>query len=291
MRKKLLISFPGNEVLGNKLLESGHFEKAAFELRSFPDAETYFRISSDVKNKAVSILCSLDKPNEKAMPLFFIAQTLKQLGASSVELIAPYLAYMRQDELFHPGESVAARHFGTFLTGCFDRLITIDPHLHRIKDMKEIFPFQSTVLHSASLIAAWIAEHVPDSVLIGPDGESKQWVEEVASVAGCPFVIATKHRLGDRKVEVSLPLMDGFQDKIPVLVDDIISTGHTMMEIIKCLRGKNMPAAVCIGIHSVFTPGAFEELTATGSRILTCNTIEHVSNKIDISSALLEAVE
>lgn len=287
MKPKVLLIYPGNERLGESIVSRGGYEKGEFVLRSFPDGETYFRFLTEVKGKEVYILCSLDRPNEKMMPLFLMARMAREQGASGVKLIAPYLAYMRQDKVFKPGESIIAKHFAAFLASCFDSLITVDPHLHRIRSLTKIYPVPVQAVHSASLVASWISQYIPRAFLIGPDAESKQWVSQVAKESGCTYIVAKKQRMGDRQVNVALPDLSVYRALTPVLIDDIISTGNTMKEIIRQLKEVGMPAPICIGVHAVFAGQAYEELLVAGvAEIITCNTIAHPSNRIDISGYL-----
>ena len=141
------------------------------------------------------------------------------MGAASVCLVAPYLAYMRQDTRFNPGEAVTSEYFARLLSGAIDRLITIDPHLHRRNSMQEIYSVPCDVLHAAGVISAWIRENIPQALLIGPDSESEQWVSEVARNAGAPSIVLEKIRHGDRDVEVSVI------DVLTLNQDGVLSTG------------------------------------------------------------------
>lgn len=290
--KTVLFYFPGNEPMATSLLRDPEFEKGEMELRGFPDGESYVRILSAVEGKRTVVLCTLDRPDNKLLPLYFVVSTLRELGAARVELLAPYLAYMRQDKRFYSGEAITADAFATLLSGFADRLITVDPHLHRHHDLTEIYSIPTHVAHASDLISEWIKINVTRPVLIGPDEESLQWVEAVATKAGAPFEVLAKVRSGDRDVDVSLPHMDRYRDYTPVLVDDIISTAHTMIETIGHLKSLQMKPVICIGVHAVFAGEAYNELRASGAgRIITCNTISHVSNKIDLSPLLLKALK
>jgi ribose-phosphate pyrophosphokinase len=113
-------------------------------------------------------------------------------------------------------------------------------------------------------------------------------VSEVAKNANAPYVILTKVRHGDSDVEVSIPHLEKYKDYVPVLVDDIISTGRTMIETISHLKNAGMKPPICIGVHAVFAKNAFEEIKKAGAQeIITCNTILHESNRIDISDLLI----
>ncbi|MBL1148489.1 MAG: ribose-phosphate pyrophosphokinase [Pseudomonadota bacterium] len=283
----LLFAYPKNEEHAVALVKETGYELGAVKIHHFPDGETLVRLETDVKDKDVILFCSLDHPDSKAMTLMFIAQTAKELGAKSVGLIAPYLGYMRQDKRFNEGEAITSNIFAAFLSRHFDSLITVDPHLHRHKTMKEIYTIPAQVIHAADAIAGWIKGNVEKPVLIGPDEESEQWVSDVAARADVPYTVLTKTRRGDKEVEVSVPDVDQYKAHTPVLVDDIISTAHTMIATVIHLKRAGMNPPVCIGVHAVFSGGGYEALQKAGTaKIVTCNTIPHPSNAIDLSSLL-----
>lgn len=258
---------------------------AEFELHTYPDGESLIRIHTPVKDTEVVIICSLNEPNLKIIPLIFAAQTARDLGANTVGLIAPYLSYMRQDKIFHPGEGLTSKYFASVISAHFDWLQTVDPHLHRWHDLNQIYSIPAQTLHATRPVADWIKAEVKNPVLIGPDAESKQSVSEVAQAIGAPYLVFNKTRHGDREVEMSLPEVSAFKHHTPVLLDDIISSGMTMIEAVQALQANGLPRAVCIGVHALFAENAYERLSASWvQRVVTCNTIKHPSNAIDISS-------
>ncbi len=271
----------------NNLVRSLGARAGELELRHFPDGESYVRVLSECAGQDVVILCSLYQPNSRVLPLLLVANTLRDLGVRRVGLIAPYLAYMRQDIRFNPGEGITSRYFAALLSDHFDWLVTVDPHLHRYDHLSEIYTIPTRVAPSAPVLAQRIRSTVKRPLLIGPDSESEQWVKEVAALAEAPYLILHKTRTGDRNVEVSIPNVERYADHSPVLIDDIVSTGHTFMETIKHLRAVGMKKPVCIAVHGVFAEGALEGLVATGaSEVISCNTIVHPSNAMDVSDIL-----
>jgi ribose-phosphate pyrophosphokinase len=233
----------------------------------------------------------LHDPDSKIPALLFAASTARELGAARVGLVAPYLAYMRQDKRFTEGESVTSLHFAKLISRYVDWLVTVDPHLHRRTSLDDIYSVPSIVVHAAPLLAQWIRANVDSPVLIGPDSESEQWVSEVAREANAPWLVLEKIRRGDRDVSVSIPDPGALRDRTPVLVDDIISTARTMMAAAHHLAGRGLAPPVCVGVHAVFAGTAYADLAAAGvARVVTCNTIAHESNAIDVSGPLAEAV-
>jgi len=282
----ILFTFPEQAALGKSLCTAS-IESGSFEWRQFPDGETYLRVLSDVQGKPAFILCSLNQPDDKALPQMFLAHTLKELGATKVTLIAPYLGYMRQDKRFHDGEAITSTIFASLLSPMIDAIITIDPHLHRHARLEEIYSCACTVLSAAPLMAQWIAANVPNPLIVGPDMESEQWVKSVAATAHAPYVILSKTRHGDKDVTISMPDLAEHRGRTPVLVDDIISTAGTMIKTIGLLREQGFQNTFCVATHAVFAEGAYEKLQQAGAqKIVTANTITHSSNGIDVAALL-----
>ncbi|MFU8802788.1 MAG: ribose-phosphate pyrophosphokinase [Bradymonadaceae bacterium] len=289
--KPLVFALPGNETFADDLSALVDGERGELTLRHFPDGETYVRVKEEVGDRRVIIVCTLHRPDDKVLPLFFLAETLRELGAAQVGLVAPYLAYMRQDRRFEPGEGVTSRYFGQMVSSHVDWLVTVDPHLHRLESLGEVYSVPTKVVHAAPVVAEWIAHNIEKPVLIGPDAESEQWVADVALHAGAPHIVLEKVRRGDRDVEVSIPDVVRWREYTPVLVDDIISTARTMIETLGHLDRADMRAAVCIGVHGVFAEGAYEELLEAGAlRVVTSDTIVHPSNAITVISGIATAI-
>jgi ribose-phosphate pyrophosphokinase len=283
----LFLPLPGNEAQARTLADLSGGELGSVTVQRFPDGETYVRVATAVENREIALVSSLHRPDDKLLPLIFVAETARELGAVSIGLVAPYLAYLRQDRRFQEGEGVTSRYFARLLSESFDWLVTIDPHLHRLPSLGAVYAIPSRVLHAAPYVSAWIKENVPEALLVGPDSESAQWVEAVAQAAGAPFVILEKVRRGDRDVEVSVPQVGRWRDRTPVLVDDIISTGRTMIETVGHLRRAGLRAPVCIGVHAVFAEHSYQDLLAAGTAsVVTCNSITHPSNRIDVMPLL-----
>ena len=286
--KNIIFALPGNEQLTEKLAKQLNAEIGETNIRQFPDGETYVQIKSDVKDKKVILVCTLHQPDDKLLPLYFLSKTAIDLGAKCTCLIAPYLAYMRQDRRFNPGEAITSEYFGSLISQFAETLVTVDPHLHRRSSLSEVYGIPSEVVHAANHISDWIKNNVENPILVGPDSESEQWVSVVAKNAGAPFMVLEKIRHGDKDVEVSVPDVENYKNHIPVLVDDIISSARTMIETVQHLKKAGMKAPICIGVHPVFGGNAYQELKDAGTAdIISCNTIPHPSNKIDISDILV----
>ena len=293
--RPMMLAMPGSEGFAAELFGPLGCDRGSVNIHHFPDGETLVQIDNEVRGRDLVLVAQLDRPDDKFLALYFTASTARELGARRIGLVVPYLPYMRQDARFHPGEGVTSVHFARLLSQCCDWLVTVDPHLHRHHDLATLYAAPATVVHAAPAISRWISENVERPLLVGPDGESDQWVAEVAGAVACPYTVLDKQRHGDRDVEVALRMPSAVEDwknRTPVLVDDIVSTAHTMIVAAALVRESGMPAPVCVAVHALFCGKAAEELRAAGvARICSCNTVVHDSNAISVSLLLVSAIE
>lgn len=265
-------------------------EIGAIATREFPDGESYLRVVSQVKNRRCVVICDLSHPNQKYLPLIFLLETMRELGAASVGLIAPYLSYMRQDRRFVEGEAITSKIFAADISRHIDWLVTVDPHLHRYHSLDEIYSVPSRVVQGAPALAEWLKTRT-NLLLVGPDAESEQWVSGIAGYSGHPFVIGAKQRLGDRRVEVTLPDISEYSSHTAVIIDDVISSGQTILQCIETLKKAGIHSIQCVAVHGIFADGVDADLMSAGlESLVTSNTIGHRSNAIDIAPLLIDPI-
>lgn len=288
----LVLALAGSEALGRRVSELAGMPVGAVASRRFPDDETYLRIDADCGGRSVVLVSTLDAPDRKLLPLVFLADAARAQGAVRVGLVAPYLAYMRQDQQFRPGEAVTSRTFAGLLSHYIDWLVTVDPHLHRYRALGEIYSVPARVVQAAPALANWIAAHVDRPLVVGPDEESAQWVTDVASRAGAPFVVMRKTRRSDRDVEITAPDVAAWRAHTPVVLDDVMSSGRTMIESVKQLVAAGLRPPVCLAVHGLFSPPDEQALRDAGAAtIITTNTVPHATAQIDVVPLLIPAIQ
>lgn len=287
----ILIPFTGMAPLAEEIAEYLGVESRPVDWHHFPDGESLVTLPEGLSGADVAFVATLRDPDRLALPLRFAAVTARELGARRVGLVAPYLGYMRQDRRFRTGQSVSARLFADFLGESFDWLVTVDPHLHRIARLEDVFPVPAIRVATAPLIVDWIRKNVPDAVLLGPDSESQQWVGEVARLADRPYEVLAKRRIGDRAVEISVPESTALHRGTPVILDDIASSGRTMVRAIERLLAAGTRRPLCLIIHGIFAGRAFEDLAAAGAqRVVTTDTVPHPTNEIGTAGVIARAI-
>jgi ribose-phosphate pyrophosphokinase len=290
----MIVTSCGNSVtLAHKVATSLKIKFSPLTISSFPDGDIYLKFNTRLKGKTLIIINSFQPDSDTALFRCVVAaQTAKQLGAKKVILVAPYLAYMRQDTMFNYGESITSRIMANLLNQSIDVLITIDSHLHRYTSLKEIFKVPAKNLTANEVIGEYVQKKIKNPVIIGPDAESYQWAEVVASIAGCESSVFQKTRHSSRHVTEKMIKKIDMVGKNVVIVDDIISTGHTICEAAKKAMRSGAKSVTAIGVHGLLVEGAVAKMRKAGvSKVITTNCIEHETNKIDVASVLVDELK
>ncbi|MDE2418848.1 MAG: ribose-phosphate diphosphokinase [Burkholderiales bacterium] len=286
----LLLHFEEDQASAARIAQAAGMATACLERHRFPDGELKLRLPPALPRRVV-LLRTLDHPNEKLVELLLVARTARQLGAQHLTLVAPYLAYMRQDIAFHPGEVISQRVVGSFLAGLFDAVITVDPHLHRVATLQEAVPVPHTVvLSGAPLLSDWIAAHVQAPLLVGPDEESAQWIAQAAARHNFDFAVCHKIRHGDRHVEVTLPDIK-VAGRSVVLLDDVASSGHTLAEAARLLLAAGAASVDVAVTHALFADNAVQLIQTAGvGKVWSTDCIPHTTNAVSMAAAIADAL-
>lgn len=254
----------------------------------FPDGESLVRVASPAAEEAV-LVQSFNDPDAKLMPALLAADALRRAGARRVTLVAPYLAYMRQDKVFRPGEPVSQRVICDCLGRAFDRVLTVEAHLHRTHRLSDVMPGRARSLSAAPAIARWLARRGAGAIAVGPDEESEPWIRAVARAAGVGWAVGAKRRLSDRSVRVNFARLP--RCARAVVIDDIASSGATIAAAVRALRERGMRMVDAAVVHAIFAPGALGAIRRAGARaVVSCDTIAHPTNAIRCASLVAAAL-
>jgi ribose-phosphate pyrophosphokinase len=285
-----LLYFEEDEAIAIETAAEADLRPLPVRRHRFPDGELRLQLPTDLPARVV-VWRGLQQPNEKLVELLLLARTAHELGALQLTLVAPYLAYMRQDMAFNPGEAVSQRVIGRFLASLFDAVITVDPHLHRVATLRQAVPARDAIVISgAPLLADLIATQRQRVLLIGPDEEALQWVAQAAARHGWDHGVCRKTRHGDRQVDIELPALD-VAGRTVVLIDDVISSGHTVAQAARQLRAAGAASVDVAVTHALFAAGAMELLRGAGvDAVWSTNAIAHPSNAVSIVPSVAQAL-
>ncbi len=287
---ELLLYLENEASLAHRIADAAGMPLRCIEHHVFPDSEIKLRLPTDLPERVV-MLRSLNDANTRLVELLLTARTSRQLGARHLTLVAPYLAYMRQDVAFEPGEAVSQQIIGRHLADLFDAVITIDPHLHRVTTLQEAVPAkQAIALSAAPLLADFVFSQCPDALLVGPDEESEQWITAAAQQHRFDHAVCTKIRHGDRQVDVQLPDVS-VTGRAVVLLDDIASSGHTLAQTARLLLQAGARSVDVAVTHALFSGNALEVVRSAGvGRIWSTDGVPHASNSVSIAALVAEAL-
>ena len=289
----MLLAFDDERALASALAYELRCELAFVAEHRFPDGEIKLTLPPVLPERVV-VLRGLQHPNDRLVQLLLTAKTARTLGARHLTLASPYLAYMRQDIAFQPGEAISQRIVVGFLGDLFERLVTIDPHLHRIASLDEVMHgAKGVALSAAPLLGRWIAAQWPADrppLLVAPDEEAEQWVRAAGEATGLKGVVCRKTRRGDRDVAVELPAGD-LAGRDVVIIDDVSSTGHTLVQAAHALHARGVRSIDAAVVHALFGGDAIERLQAAGvRRVWSTDAIPHSSNVISVAPLLAAAI-
>jgi ribose-phosphate pyrophosphokinase len=262
---------------------------ATIGLHRFPDGELLPRTPPG--GGRVIVYCSLDHPNEKLIALLLAADAWRRSGVARLTLVAPYLCYMRQDMAFQPGEPLSRDVIGRLLGAVFDRVVTVDAHLHRTRDLSTAFGgIEVEDLSAAGPLAEALAG-TERPLVVGPDRESEPWVRRIAAPLGGDVLVFQKVRRGDAQVSLYAPDLDAARGRPVILVDDICSSGATLIRAAELLREAGAETIDVGVVHALFDAETEARLKAAGvRRILSTNSVAHATNRASLAGVLAKAL-
>ena len=283
----LLAAFPEDRVVAGRLAQSLGVALRMIEVHRFADGESLPIVP--IGSSGIVVYRSLHQPDPKLFSLLLAADAWRRAGVDRLTLAAPYLCYMRQDAVFHAGEPLSRDVLGRILGPVFDRIVTIDPHLHRTGNLASVFETEVAVGGAGPLLAEAIGAPGADWVVVGPDEESLPWAASIASALQAPSLTLTKRRSGDRSVNLTEHGLGPVNGRRAVLVDDICSSGSTMEAAIPMLLEAGAVSVDIAVTHALFGAGEEARLRAAGAgRILFTDSCRNGAGAVPLAPLLAE---
>jgi ribose-phosphate pyrophosphokinase len=288
----VLQSLPSSALAAARLAARLGVPAHTIEVHRFPDGE--LRVTVGPAAATTVVYAALDQPNDKLLAILFAAEALRREGVKRLVLVAPYLCYMRQDAAFHKGEAISQKVVGRLLAGAVDRVVTVDAHLHRTQRLEDIFTgIEATDLSAMPAIADFLrtAGIDPATVVIGPDAESEPWVRDLAGRLALAHAVARKTRRGDRSVEIAFADPTLFKGRPALLVDDIVSSGGTLMACAETLQAAGATTVDAVIAHALFAPELVRTLFEAGIRsVKSTDSVPHPTNAVALDGILADTL-
>jgi len=289
-----IIGGSGGRLLTVLVAQELGLKASRVEIKRFPDGEKYIRIDDDVREEDVAIIQSIHhEPDNLLFEYLLLCDTVRDLGANRVIGILPYFAYARQDSRFNPGEAVSFKTVTKLIEDVgTTELFSIDMHQHRVERVSDFFRIQVHNLTAAPLLAEYIKENMQleNPVVIGPDEESEQWASAAAKVIGADHGTLQKKRLGAEKVEIATRSLN-VRGRDVLVVDDIISTGGTIMEATKILRDQGARRVLVACTHPILGHDALSRIYESGAEtVIGTDTVPSPISYVSVAPLIAEAL-
>lgn len=289
--------------LGAAVAKAAGIELSPLEEREFADGEHKSRPLVSVRGEDVYLLSSLHggavrSPADKLLRLVFLAATCRDNGADRVTLLVPYMAYMRKDQQTKPRDPVTSRYVATVIEAAQpDMVVALD--VHNPAAFQNGFRCRTTHLTMAEFFADHLAQGMDKTqvVLMSPDSGGirrthhlmQAYCADAARAAS--FAMMEKHRSEGR---VTGDLFAGsVQDCNVIIVDDLISTGGTILRAARACRDRGASTVTAVATHGLFSNGAAELFSdAAVDRVIVSDSAmpfqlgpEHTAPKLEVVSA------
>jgi ribose-phosphate pyrophosphokinase len=249
-------------------------------LKRFPDGEIYLRIGGRLEGEEVVVVQST-RTDQDILELFLLEDAVREAGARRLVVVIPYFGYGRQDRTFFPGEPVSARVLCRHVELQADAVVTVD--LHSPGTLKE---FHRPVLEASGTGAIHrLLRERPVDLLVSPDRGGVERVRRMAERLDKPWIGLEKRRIDSEHVELTLPaqLPIRLEGKHVVILDDVISTGGTIVEAARLLRRERVGAIIAACTHGLFLRDAFERIKAATDEIYSTDTLDNPAEKASVA--------
>jgi ribose-phosphate pyrophosphokinase len=260
------------------------------EERIFPDGEVCPRLllteENQVKNNHAIVVLQLElgqPKNRYLISLLWTIYNVKRFGPAKITCIMPYHLYARQDRESRKGEPVSSRYMGLALESAgMDVFMTLSSHIYGKSDIHEFFSAAeasdvSAIPHLVKAIKSHVSS-LYEIICFSPDEGALRLAKEAATAINSPYYGAIKKHRDPNTGEITQSLTGidiEIQGRSVLLIDDLVSSGGTMIGAAKILKEYGAKEVIFAYIHAVHSPDNFKNiLKANPSVILATNTIK-----------------
>ncbi len=276
-----------SQVLAAALADATGRDMAAVDRTRFPDGELLVEIESTPGDAAIVVASTTS--SEAHMDLLLLQDALREAGVSDLTTVVPYLGYARQDTAFEAGQPVSVRPVARAIGAGTDRVITVNPHEDEVI---EHFEVPATAVDAIGRLVDALPSDLTDPLFLAPDGAARGLAATLRESYGrgtSDHLEKTRH--SERRVEVAPTDADG-ADRDVVLVDDIISTGSTMVEAVRSLRDRTPERILATCVHPLLVEDAYGRLSRAGvDGVYGTDTIEHPVSAVSVAPTIADALD
>jgi ribose-phosphate pyrophosphokinase len=257
-------------------------------VKRFPDGELYVRIGGRLTGEDV-VLVQSTRTDQDVIELFLLEDAIREAGVRRLIVVVPYFGYARQDRSFFPGEPTSARSMAHHIELDADAVVTVDLHS---PSTRSVFGKPAYEASGIPAIARLLRER-PVDLLVSPDKGGIERVRRMAELLDRPWLALEKKRIDSDHVELALPehLPLELEGKHVIIVDDVISTGGTIVEAAKLLKRRRVGAIAAACTHGLFLRDAFERIKAVTDEVFSTDTLVNPAEKASVAPDIAQILQ
>lgn len=281
--RPLFFALHGSQDYARRVAQRLGCELSEHEERPFEDGEHKTRALTPVNGRDLVVLHSLygdaqQSVNDKLCRLLFFCGALKDAGARHLQLVTPYLCYARKERRTQYQDPVITRYLAGLLEACgVDRLMALE--VHNLAAFDNAFRIPTQHLASAELFAAHFAPLVAGAevVAVSPDAGGAKRAElfrqALERCTGRPVGSAYLEKYRANDVVTGSLLVGEVRGKVAIVIDDLISTGGTLLRAARACRDGGATRLFAAAAHGLFTGGTALLDSPLFERIVLCDTV------------------
>jgi len=288
-----IISGPASKELAKRVSLQTGFSNIPVSSKVFPDGESYVRLEGDVKGETVAIVQTTCPPGQdsRVFQLAFMADAAKRAGAAKVLAVVPYLAYARQDKMFLSGEGISVETIARMLRGAgIDEMLTVNIHS---EPSLQKFPFPARTVSAIPLIAKYFVEKgYKGAFALSPDKGAMYIAQQAQAILGgdCGHLNKTRDRYTGQTVQTAEGLK--VKNQTVIILDDIISTGGTIVGAAKILKEQGAKHIYCGCVHGLLIDDAEKRILDAGvEEIAGTDSVPGTASKVSLAPLLSQELQ
>lgn len=289
--ERVVIGGSNSEKLARDVARKLNAKFIDIEYKKFPDGESYLRLKKSFLEKEVIIIQTLYPQNDSIVELLFLLDLVNEFQPRNISLVIPYFAYARQHKRYRKWEAISSKTLAKLIQAFkVNKLITFDLHSTSVINF---FDIKVINLTATELIAKYfLKKNLKNPFVLIPDQEREEMAKLAAKILGCDYSFLKKYRskvTGEIKTEIWKDF--DIKGKEVILLDDIISTGKTMLNAIRMVKRKEAKSIFVSCVHYIPSQIYKKMLSLGVKEVVATNTIASEISKINIAPLILNTIK